>query len=127
GTGEVDTTLARLRRLIGLVTAGLAVVALAAGWAVARTVMGRIERLNGLANRVAAGDLAARLPGPRSRDEFGDLETHVHATLDRIQNLNRATHRLSDSIAHELRTPLNRMMQRLQALKGQDAEIAAIG
>jgi signal transduction histidine kinase len=126
GTGQVDRTLADLRRLIWLVAGGMTVLALLAGWATARLVMGRIERLNGLADRVAAGDLAARLPGPRSRDEFGALESHVHAMLDRIQNLNRATHRLSDSIAHELRTPLNRMMQRLQALTGQDAEVEAI-
>jgi hypothetical protein len=34
--------------------------------------------------------------------------------------LNRATHRLSDSIAHELRTPLNRMAQKLSKLQGQE-------
>ncbi len=126
GTGPVDQTLADLRQLIWLVAAGLVAVALLAGWGVARLVMGRIERLNGLADRVAAGDLAARLPGPRSRDEFGALEGHVHAMLDRIQNLNRATHRLSDSIAHELRTPLNRMMQKLQSLTGQDQAVDSI-
>jgi signal transduction histidine kinase len=41
--------------------------------------------------------------------------------LDRIQNLNRATHRLSDTIAHELRTPLNRMLQKLSKIEGQEA------
>lgn len=41
--------------------------------------------------------------------------------LDRIQNLNRATHRLSDTIAHELRTPLNRMLQKLDRIAGQEA------
>jgi signal transduction histidine kinase len=113
GTGEVDATLAALRRMILLVALGLAVAALVAGFLTARLVLGRIDRLNRLADQVAAGDLAARLPGPRSADEFGALETHVHAMLDRIQALNRATHRLSDSIAHELRTPLNRILQRL--------------
>ncbi|MCR8724198.1 sensor histidine kinase [Frigidibacter sp. ROC022] len=126
GTGEVDRTLADLRQMIWVVAAFMVLAALAAGWVVARLVLRRIERLNGLADRVAAGDLAARLPGPRSHDEFGALEGHVHQMLDRIETLNRATHRLSDSIAHELRTPLNRMMQKLQNLKGQDAEIAAI-
>jgi signal transduction histidine kinase len=113
GTGAVDATLAALRRMILLVAAGLVAASLAAGFLTARLVLGRIDRLNRLADRVAAGDLAARLPGPRSADEFGALETHVHAMLDRIQALNRATHRLSDSIAHELRTPLNRILQRL--------------
>lgn len=116
----VDATLASLRR--GMAWAGLALLAAGAGigWFAARGVMARIGRVNALADRVAAGDLSARLPGARSLDEFGLLETHVHAMLDRIENLNRATHRLSDTIAHELRTPLNRMLQKLARIEGQD-------
>ena len=115
----VDDTLAAMRRgMLGLLAAIL-VAGGAVGWLAARSVMGRIGRVNALADRVAAGDLAARLPGQRSADEFGLLEDHVHAMLDRIENLNRATHRLSDTIAHELRTPLNRMLQKLSRLDAQ--------
>jgi signal transduction histidine kinase len=116
----VDATLAAMRRgMLGLLGALLVAGALV-GWLAARTVMQRINRLNTLADQVAEGHLDARLPGPRSDDEFGLLETHVHAMLDRIENLNRATHRLSDTIAHELRTPLNRMLQKLSKIEGQD-------
>jgi len=117
----VEGTLAALRK--GIVAIGLGMLAAGAlvGWLMARQVMARIARVNALADRVAAGDLAARLPGARSADEFGLLETHVHAMLDRIEALNRATHRLSDTIAHELRTPLNRILQRLAEIKGQEA------
>jgi signal transduction histidine kinase len=122
----VDDTLAALRRgMLGLLVAVLAAAA-GTGWLAARWVMGRIGRVNALADRVASGDLAARLPGPRAPDEFGLLEAHVHAMLDRIENLNRATHHLSDTIAHELRTPLNRMLQRLSRLGGDAAEVAAL-
>jgi len=115
----LDATLASLRRGMMALGAVLALAGAAVGWLAARGVMARIGRINTLADRVAAGDLAARLPGPRSADEFGLLETHVHAMLDRIENLNRATHRLSDTIAHELRTPLNRIMQKLARIEGQ--------
>lgn len=116
----VDDTLAALRRgMLGLLGALLVAGGLVGGLA-ARSVMARINRINDLADRVAEGQLDARLPGARSDDEFGLLETHVHAMLDRIQNLNRATHRLSDTIAHELRTPLNRMLQKLAKIEGQD-------
>lgn len=116
----VDDTLAALRRgMLGLLGAVLVAGALV-GWLAARSVMARINRINALADRVADGQLDARLPGTRSDDEFGLLETHVHAMLDRIENLNRATHRLSDTIAHELRTPLNRMLQKLSKIEGQD-------
>ncbi|MBP6737980.1 MAG: HAMP domain-containing histidine kinase [Rhodobacteraceae bacterium] len=122
----VDSTLASLRR--GMAALGLALLLAGAGvgWLAARSVMGRIGRLNDLADRVAGGELSARLPGPRSRDEFGLLETHVHSMLDRIENLNRATHRLSDTIAHELRTPLNRLMQKLGRIEGQEEVVDAL-
>lgn len=117
----VEGTLLALRR--GIIAIGLGMLAAAAlvGWVMARQVMARIARVNALADRVAAGDLTARLPGSRSPDEFGLMETHVHAMLDRIEALNRATHRLSDTIAHELRTPLNRMLQKLAQVRGQEA------
>ncbi|MGR3453229.1 ATP-binding protein [Pseudooceanicola sp.] len=122
----VTETLSGLRGTILWVAAGLSALALLAGWLVARAVVGRIDRINALADRVADGDLSARLPGPRSQDEFGALERHFNQMLDRIEALNRATHRLSDAIAHELRTPLNRIRQRLDRLQGQDADVAAI-
>jgi signal transduction histidine kinase len=116
----LDETLAAMRRgMLGLLGAML-VAGGVVGWLAARSVMRRIGRVNDLADRVAEGQLDARLPGERSDDEFGLLETHVHGMLDRIQNLNRATHRLSDTIAHELRTPLNRMLQKLSKIEGQD-------
>ena len=116
----VDDTLAALRRGILALLGALLVAGALVGWLAARSVMARINRINTLADRVAEGELDARLPGPRSDDEFGLLETHVHAMLDRIENLNRATHRLSDTIAHELRTPLNRMLQKIAKIEGQD-------
>lgn len=111
-----DATLAQLRRLIWPVAAGLVLIALAAGWLTSRWVLARIDRINRLADTVAEGDLSARLPGARSGDEFGLLESHVHNMLDRIEALNRATQRLSDVIAHELRTPLNRILQKIRDL-----------
>lgn len=109
-------TLAELRWLIGWVALALVGVSLLAGWGVSRAVLGRIERLNKLADQVAEGDLSARLPQPVTQDEFATLQAHIHNMLDRIEALNRATHRLSDAIAHELRTPLNRIQQRLADL-----------
>lgn len=119
---QADTlaTLAELRALIGWVAVALIALALAAGWGVSRAVLGRIGRLNALADEVAEGNLSARLPAPRGKDEFAVLQDHVHNMLDRIEALNRATHRLSDAIAHELRTPLNRIQQRLGALDTAD-------
>lgn len=121
--GPLERTLADMRRVIAWVIAGIALAALASGGLAARLVMRRIDRLNGLADRVAAGDVAARLEGARSTDEFGLLERHVHRMLDRIEALSRATRQLGDAIAHELRTPLNRMQNRLSKLPADDPAV----
>ena len=107
---------------------GLVMLALsgASGWVVSRIVIGRIDRVNALADRVVAGNLKARITGQRSNDEFGRLESHVHAMLDRIEALQQATFRLSDNIAHELRTPLNRIRQKLDQLTGQEDLVDAL-
>ena len=122
----VSETLQVLRQFMLALMAALLLAGAAVGWFAARSVMRRIGRLNDLADQVAAGDLEARLEGPRSRDEFGLLEGHVHHMLDRISHLNRATHRLSDTIAHEMRTPLNRMLTRLGRIEGQEEEVRAL-
>lgn len=124
-------TLSDLRGLIWQVGLALTVLSLAAGWLVSRSILGRIDRLNTLADKVATGDLSARLTGSPSRDEFGALERHMHQMLDRIEQLDRARNRLADTIAHELRTPLNRIRQRITGLKSngdadQDEAIARI-
>ena len=112
----MQATLARMRRIIWAVVVGVALASLAVGHVASRWIMARITRINALADRVAAGDLSARLPGARAADEFGLLETHIHSMLDRIEALNRATNHLSDAIAPELRTPLTRIRTRLAGL-----------
>jgi signal transduction histidine kinase len=88
-------------------------------------VLGRIGRLNALADRVAGGDMTARIPDPQGADEFAALDRHVNTMLDRIEALNAARGRLSDTIAHELRTPLNRIQQHLSQIEGDTAPAIA--
>jgi len=125
-TEETDRTLAALRRVILGVLAGVVLAALAAGHLASRWILGRVGRINRLADRVAEGDLTARLPGDRARDEFGLLEAHIHGMLDRIEALHRATNHLSDTIAHEMRTPLTRIQARLARLDLDDTDAEAV-
>ncbi|MCP5036560.1 MAG: HAMP domain-containing protein [Rhodobacteraceae bacterium] len=122
-TGGVEKMLARLRVIIAAVVGGASILALALGHVFSRWVMRRIERMNQLADRVASGDLSARLTGARTTDEFGLLESHFHTMLDRIEALNRATHHLSDNIAHELRSPLTRIESGLTRLEDQGSNV----
>ena len=125
GTAGLEATLTELRWLAGKALAAALAVSLAVGWLASWAVMRRLKRINALADRVAAGDVSARLPEPRVEDEYAQLERHIHAMLDRIEGLNRATHHLSDTIAHELRTPLTRIQNRLAAIVAGGAEVEA--
>ncbi|PSL19189.1 ATP-binding protein [Shimia abyssi] len=121
-----EALMADMRVTIGWAVVAMIALSMAAGWLVSRLVITRIDRVNRLADRVATGELGARIPGARSDDEFGRLEAHVHDMLDRIESLQNATARLSDNIAHELRTPLNRIRQELDQVQGQEEVVAAL-
>ncbi|MFV0514526.1 MAG: sensor histidine kinase [Jhaorihella sp.] len=123
-TRPAEETLAQLRRVIFAVIAAVVLASLAIGHYASRRIMRKVARINRLADRVAGGELSARLGGARAPDEFGLLEKHIHNMLDRIEALNRASGHLSDTIAHEMRTPLTRIQTRLARLDldGSDAE-----
>lgn len=126
-TKATEETLAQLRRVIYAVIVAVLLSSLLIGHHASRWIMHRVARINRLADRVAEGDLSARLSGERAADEFGLLERHIHNMLDRIESLNRATNQLSDNIAHEMRTPLTRIQTRLARLElaGDEAEEVA--
>ncbi|MCA0873773.1 HAMP domain-containing histidine kinase [Seohaeicola saemankumensis] len=125
-SADMNRTLASLRRIILGVVLCVAVAGLIAGHLTSRWIMARVTRINRLADRVADGDLAARLPEPRRADEFGQLESHIHDMLDRIEALQRASSHLSDTVAHEMRTPLTRIQARLARLDLQDEDAALV-
>lgn len=125
-TKAAEETLAQLREVIFAVIAAVLLTSLAIGHYASRWIMHRVTRINQLADRVAGGDLSARLGGARSPDEFGLLEKHIHNMLDRIEALNRATGHLSDTIAHEMRTPLTRIQTRLARLDIDGAEAGEV-
>lgn len=124
-TAGRDAALAGLRQMAALALAAALAASLGAGWLAGQVVMRRLRRINALADRVAAGEVSARLPPDGSDDEYALLERHINAMLDRIEGLNRATHHLGDTIAHELRTPLTRIRNRLDEIAAGGAAVEA--
>jgi two-component system sensor histidine kinase CpxA len=61
------------------------------------------------ADRFGQGDLAARVPATRRRDELGSLARSFNSMADRIQTLLVAERRLLQDVSHELRSPLARL------------------
>ena len=107
-----------LRRLLGqtLVYALLMVGALSTlGAIVVRNLFHRmVSNVAGTASRIAAGDLAQRVPMVGTGDEFDQVAETINDMLDRIARLMDGVRQVSNSIAHDLRTPITRARSGLE-------------
>ena len=83
----------------------LVVIGFAGGWFLAGRMLRPLQRINGVARRVAAGSLdqRVRLGGPH--DEFRELAETFDSMLDRLQGSFDEQRRFAANAAHELRTP----------------------
>lgn len=120
---ETEAAISQLGQALlvgGLVLTGLAVLA---GGAVTRGVLRPVRAASTAAERIAAGDLSARLE-ETSRDEFGTWAAsfnHMAESLDRtVAALRTAQDRQRAFVAdvsHELRTPVTALVQEAELLR----------
>ena len=126
---------ARAQTVIG----GLVAVALgiALAFVLRRTIVGPVQRLTGVAGRVAGGDLSARA-AVESHDEIGVLAASINTMTQRLAQIiahletvfadaqrakdaavvaNRAKSTFLATMSHELRTPLNAILGFAQILR----------
>ncbi len=106
---------ATVRRVFLFGLGGLALAGIAAGLAISRFVLGRIEAINATSRSIMSGDLSRRIPLEGSGDELDDLARNLNAMLDRIEQLMNGLREISDNIAHDLKTPLTRMRSAAEA------------
>jgi two-component system, OmpR family, sensor kinase len=102
---DVEANVALIRRQILVSGAVALLIALLAGYLVARALSQRVGRLEQAARKVAAGDFSNPIRAD-SDDELG----HLAAAFDDMQNqlarLDRARKQFIASASHELRTPI---------------------
>ena len=75
----------------------------------ARRVHTRVADLSRALDRVAAGDLNARLPVTVAGDDIDVFAVKINASLHRLKNSVDGMRQVSSDIAHDLKTPLNRL------------------
>lgn len=104
--------------------AGITLLALGAGYLIARLFLHRLERVNTAVETVIAGNFAERLPAIGMGPEFDQLSRNLNRMLDRIGGLVEGLRQVSTDIAHDLRTPLTRLRQQLEGARGATSPAA---
>jgi len=119
GDVEHDVALVRDRILIaGILALAAAVLA---GFLVAHSLGRRVERMEGVAIRVAHGDFSARFPVDRD-DELGRLARALDAMQRQLAELDTARRRFIATASHELRTPIFSLGGFLELLEDEDLD-----
>jgi two-component system OmpR family sensor kinase len=102
---DVQANVALIQRQILIAGAIALLVAVVAGYLVARAMSQRIKRLEGAAKKVAGGDFSQPIPVD-SADELGQLAVAFNDMQRQLAQLDSARKRFIATASHELRTPI---------------------
>jgi two-component system OmpR family sensor kinase len=118
---DVQNTVSLIRRQI-LVSGGVAlIIAVLAGFLVARRLSERVARLERAARRVAEGDFSNRIQAD-AEDELGQLAAAFDDMQRQLARLDTARKRFIASASHELRTPIFSLGGFLELLADEDLD-----
>jgi two-component system sensor histidine kinase CpxA len=98
-------------------------------YGLARYLAAPVGKIRKAAQKIAAGDLSARVEPnrfPRGRDELTSLAGDFDAMAERMESLVTAQNRLLGDVSHELRSPLTRLNLALElARRGDEVKRAS--
>jgi len=118
--GDIESALARLRRLLALVAVGGIGLATLLALMVTRSILVPVRRLTAASEHVAATrDLSERMDASR-RDELGRLAASFNTMLEALDEALRAQRQLVADASHELRTPLTSLRTNIEVLARAD-------
>ena len=113
---ERETIRLLILQALGWSSAAALLLALLGSLFLRRAILGRVDMINRTAVAIVQGDLAHRIPGRDTSDEFDQLTRTLNGMLDQIQKLIEGVRNVSNAVAHELRTPLTVLRARLEDL-----------
>jgi len=118
---DVQRNVGVVRRQILVAGALALLLALLAGYGVARRLSRRIKRLEQAAQRVAAGDFPPPVPVD-SGDELGQLAVAFNAMQSQLAQLDNARKQFIATASHELRTPIFSLGGFLELLEDEELD-----
>ncbi len=118
---DVQDNVELIRRQV-LISGGIAlVIAILAGYLVARALSARVKRLERAARKVAAGDFSQPIRAD-SDDELGRLAAAFDDMQAQLARLDRARKQFIANASHELRTPIFSLSGFLELLADEDLD-----
>jgi two-component system OmpR family sensor kinase len=118
---DVEDNVALIRRQV-LISGGIAlVIAVLAGYLVARALAARVNRLERAARKVASGDFSQPIRAD-SDDELGRLAAAFDDMQSQLARLDRARKQFIANASHELRTPIFSLGGFLELLADEDLD-----
>ncbi|MCW5723952.1 MAG: HAMP domain-containing histidine kinase [Maricaulaceae bacterium] len=125
---EIHESIAMRFALLAALMAGIpAALMMGLGFWIGRRTARRVEAVNQVFDRVAAGDLKARA-GVNGDDEIALLAARANRSFDHVAALVDGMKHLTDRVSHELRRPLARLQAALDdAAEERDPQARAQG
>jgi signal transduction histidine kinase len=118
---DVMRTVSTVRHEILVAGAIALLLALVAGYLVARALARRVKRLELAAKQVAAGDFSRPIPVD-STDELGQLAVAFNEMQQQLQQLEQARKKFIATASHELRTPVFSLGGFVELLEDEDLD-----
>jgi heavy metal sensor kinase len=115
---DIAGDFAELRRFAWLLCgagAGVLLLGLAGGWWVATRAIRPVADISATATKIAAGDLAQRIPTADAESELGQLATVLNSTFARLETAFAQQQQFTSDAAHELRTPVSVILTQVQS------------
>ncbi|MDP9385090.1 MAG: HAMP domain-containing histidine kinase [Actinomycetota bacterium] len=119
--GDVRANVAFIRRQLLIAGAIALLLALLAGFLVARALAARVHRLETAARKVAGGDFSGRIEVD-SDDELGQLAAAFADMQQQLSRLDFARKQFIATASHELRTPVFSLGGFLELIEDEDLD-----
>jgi signal transduction histidine kinase len=118
-TATLDERVRQMWARLALLCAGVLLVVALVGLALARSFTRPVHRLERTSDRLANGDLSARVDERAGPPELRHLATAFNRMTDRLTRLLDAQQRFVADASHQLRTPLTALRLRLENLQAR--------
>lgn len=106
GMNGIYIQLAKLALIVFLAMAIIILLITLSGLFFVQSIVKPVKEINDIANRIAAGDLSARVPPTGFNDEISELSQNINHMADEISSSDKMKNDFISTVSHEMKTPL---------------------